>query len=289
MKNPFIQKLTQAGDHKPLDAEKTDAHPQFYRQEDLIYQSSFAISQVIDPEQSFSYLIEVRQPFSIVYVGFATYKHDIILRVSKVLNYTDSGSEDQIATFVDAKINCEMDPYKVLLLTEQPGIYKIEFDNSYSWYTSKLLRYRACVLSPADDEVHIRQKLDMYRRNFQKRQEQLAFSEYQHNAAPLECILYLKPSVLGVWMKCQKKEWHHEFKTDYSKESLQISSQKIESALSELHYDHQDLMTARGPRQEGCGPLSAKILVLNNQDALHLFMKNCRKKEFQSSQDIILE
>lgn len=41
-----------------------------------------------------------------------------------------------------------MDPHKITFFTELPGIYSIIFDNNYSWFNSKIIRYRVCILEP---------------------------------------------------------------------------------------------------------------------------------------------
>lgn len=61
-----------------------------------------------------------------------------------------------------------MDPYKIILLTEEPGVYKVEFDNNFSWYNPKLLRYRVCVLTPVLDELSVRQKLAIFSKSNSK-------------------------------------------------------------------------------------------------------------------------
>jgi hypothetical protein len=49
-----------------------------------------------------------------------------------------------------------MEPYKVIMMVENPGIYKIEFDNSYSWYNQKKLRFRTYLLEPVGEEKDVR-------------------------------------------------------------------------------------------------------------------------------------
>lgn len=58
-----------------------------------------------------------------------------------------------------------MEPHKILFLVEKPGVYRIEFDNTYSWYNEKIVRYRGCVLEPDVDEISIRKFLEIFKKN----------------------------------------------------------------------------------------------------------------------------
>ena len=37
-------------------------------------------------------------------------------------------------------------PVKIILFVKEPGIYKIIFDNSFSWFTQKEVKYRINIL-----------------------------------------------------------------------------------------------------------------------------------------------
>ena len=45
---------------------------------------------------------------------------------------------------------------KIVLFIKNPGIYKVIFDNKYSWMTSKLIRYRVTTLKEKvnDDNIN---------------------------------------------------------------------------------------------------------------------------------------
>lgn len=101
----------------------------------------------------FSYLIDIYHPFSIVYLGFATQSKDIKVHFSRIAEFSDGKvKEVPEKIFINERIDCEQNPHRLVFLTEQCGVYKIKFDNSYSWYTSKLLRFRCLILEPASEE-----------------------------------------------------------------------------------------------------------------------------------------
>lgn len=54
-----------------------------------------------------------------------------------------------------------MEPYKILFLVEKPGVFKIEFDNTYSWINEKKIRFRHCILEPDENDEEVRKELEM--------------------------------------------------------------------------------------------------------------------------------
>ncbi len=48
------------------------------------------------------------------------------------------------------KVKCENEPFRGNLLAMQSGLYKIIFDNSYSWMNAKDVRFRYYLLEPAE-------------------------------------------------------------------------------------------------------------------------------------------
>ena len=42
---------------------------------------------------------------------------------------------------------------KIILFVKNPGIYKIVFDNKYSWINSKIIRYRVSVLKEMNEII----------------------------------------------------------------------------------------------------------------------------------------
>ncbi|KAL4452989.1 hypothetical protein ABPG73_011070 [Tetrahymena malaccensis] len=135
---------------------------QIFKFEDLVIHKTFATQQTIEAEKSFSYHLEIKKPYSIVYVGFATQTNDIKVTFQKLEDFGNTvqkrENQNVIRTFLSQRINCEQDPYRLVMLAESKGIYKIEFDNTYSWYNSKLLRFRCLILEPEISESQIIRK-----------------------------------------------------------------------------------------------------------------------------------
>lgn len=89
---------------------------------------------------------------SIIYIGFATQSKDIKIKFSRVTEFNEN-EEIKETDFLNERINSEQDPHRLVLLTEKKGLYRVEFDNTYSWYTSKLLRFRCLLLEPVHEEI----------------------------------------------------------------------------------------------------------------------------------------
>ena len=49
------------------------------------------------------------------------------------------------------RFDCSEIPLKIILFCKEAGIYKLVFDNSYSWFTSKIVRYRLSILKLISD------------------------------------------------------------------------------------------------------------------------------------------
>lgn len=105
-------------------------------------------------KEEFKY-IEVKDPLSIVYIGFATQNYDINFRIYKYKD-SDSKSENGVkGGFFKEILNVEKleandTPVKFILLAPEPCFYKVVWDNSYSWLNNKRLRIRVSILRPTE-------------------------------------------------------------------------------------------------------------------------------------------
>ncbi|MCQ2819255.1 MAG: hypothetical protein MJ252_18485 [archaeon] len=104
----------------------------------------------VDAGIIFEKFIEISEPNSLIYIGFATQAYDINFKILKYIQEEKSEKKDPIFKEIYSldKVNCSEIPVKVVLLAKEPGIFKVIFDNSYSWMTSKIIRYRMSVLKP---------------------------------------------------------------------------------------------------------------------------------------------
>jgi hypothetical protein len=128
----------------------------------------YPCSSEIDAGSEMSRYIEVYEPNSLVYVGFATHANDITLHL---LKYVVADNEEENNTTVDTNTNLEdeeiltdkghfqpilkleridsaITPVKIVMFVKEPGTYKLIWDNAFSWFTGKTLRYRLSVLRP---------------------------------------------------------------------------------------------------------------------------------------------
>ena len=102
-------------------------------------------------------LIEVKNQNSVLYIAFNLPLYDINFHLIKYCPNINNelSSKDQN----EVKVQYEEHKYfyeifklektqgaKIILFIKNPGIYKVIFDNKYSWFTSKLLRYRCSIL-----------------------------------------------------------------------------------------------------------------------------------------------
>ena len=102
-------------------------------------------------------LIEVKEPNSLLYIGFNLPSYDINFHLIKYcpnIDFTLKSKEkiEKKVQFEEQKLFYEIFSLdkskgaKIILFIKNPGIYKIIFDNKYSWFNAKLLRYRCNIL-----------------------------------------------------------------------------------------------------------------------------------------------
>jgi hypothetical protein len=131
--------------------------------------------------------IEVHYPNSLIYIGFATHSNDITLHLLKYISNDEDGhhednselrasqtdsdelNEDEKEEFTDKghfklvlkleRIDSSITPVKLVLFVQEPGTYKLIFDNTFSWFTSKTIRYRLSVLRPLS-EIDVERRVD---------------------------------------------------------------------------------------------------------------------------------
>ena len=100
---------------------------------------------------SFKY-IEVEEPNSLIYIGFALLDYDINF---SLLKYNIKNQENnKLLTnviYIERIKACDV-PVKVICFVPEPGVYKAIWDNKFSWVNSKRLRIRISVLNLSDGE-----------------------------------------------------------------------------------------------------------------------------------------
>ena len=99
-------------------------------------------------------LVEIKYPNSLLYLGFTLPYYDINLHIIKYCpNINNSlSTKEKKFEYEDHQYCYEIFSLeqstgaKIIIFIKNPGIYKILFDNKYSWFKSKLLRYRCTIL-----------------------------------------------------------------------------------------------------------------------------------------------
>ena len=102
-------------------------------------------------------LIEIKSPNCLLYIGYNLPSFDINFHLIKycpnINNSLKSKEKGEEKTqYEDYKYFYEIfkleksSNAKIILLVKNPGIYKIIFDNKYSWFNNKLLRYRCTIM-----------------------------------------------------------------------------------------------------------------------------------------------
>ena len=145
-----------------LDIEKNNV------KSDIIYINNFnlnigcPINIEISAGDEEEKIIDVKYPNSLLYIGFNLSYYDINFHLIKYCPNIDFSlmsnekSEKKIQ-YEDQKFFYEIFKLdkskgaKIILFIKNPGIYKIIFDNRYSWFNTKLIRYRCTILKEVNN------------------------------------------------------------------------------------------------------------------------------------------
>ena len=119
---------------------------------DLKY--GFFNSVTIPAGEVYSFYIELEKKCSVLDFGFFINENDFTFRM---IDITDKQPKE-VMKF--EKISVFEVPMKLTLFNSRTAIYKIEFDNSYSWFNSKEIKFKFNIFYP-ENELEIIHKLDM--------------------------------------------------------------------------------------------------------------------------------
>ena len=140
-----------------LDIEKNNV------ESDIIYINNFnlnigcPINIEISAGDEEEKIIDVKYPNSLLYIGFNLSYYDINFHLIKYCPNIDfslmsNEKSEKKHQYEDQKFFYEIFKLdkskgaKIILFIKNPGIYKIIFDNRYSWFNTKLIRYRCTIL-----------------------------------------------------------------------------------------------------------------------------------------------
>ena len=111
-------------------------------------------------------IIEVKYPNSLLYIGFNLNYYDINFHLIKYcpnLNFALMSKDvsEKKEEYEDQKFFYEIFKLekskgaKIVLFIKNPGIYKIIFDNKYSWINTKEMKYRCTILKEFNNNLEL--------------------------------------------------------------------------------------------------------------------------------------
>ena len=111
-------------------------------------------------------IIEVKYPNSLLYIGFSLNYYNINFHLIKYcpnLNFALMSKDvsEKKEEYEDQKFFYEIFKLekskgaKIVLFIKNPGIYKIIFDNKYSWINAKELKYRCTILKEFNNNLEL--------------------------------------------------------------------------------------------------------------------------------------
>ena len=121
---------------------------------DFNLKTGYPLYKNIEAGNGFFKYIEVEEKNSLIYIGYSTEGYDINFYLLKYCpnipvkrDFNDDYLSDvsHFVNIVKIERNGEI-PIKILLFVKEPGIYKIIFDNSYSWFNEKNIKCRINIL-----------------------------------------------------------------------------------------------------------------------------------------------
>ena len=118
---------------------------------DFNLKTGYPLYTRIEAGSKFFKYIEVENKNSLVYIGYSIEYYNIdfhLLKYCANINQElndDDNFNDIFVEIVKFERSGET-PVKIILFVKEPGIYKIIFDNSFSWFTQKEVKYRINIL-----------------------------------------------------------------------------------------------------------------------------------------------
>lgn len=95
--------------------------------------------------------IEVWKPFSILYWSFILADYDISFTLTRMASFDGIFQEkttEPNVVYKREKVEASKHHCRGTFLVKEPGIFRLDFDNTHSWFTAKDLKYVTFVLDP---------------------------------------------------------------------------------------------------------------------------------------------
>ena len=128
----------------------------------------FPMNQELIAGTTFENLIDVKYPESILYIAFNSIGMDITFHLLKYCPLIKGNNYDlEYKQFEGQQYFYEIFKLervgggKVIMYVKSPGIYKVVFDNRYSWFNSKFLRFRIHIFR--DEKYENMGKIEAYK------------------------------------------------------------------------------------------------------------------------------
>ena len=97
-------------------------------------------------------IMEINYPNSIIFISFNTVGMNITFRLLKFCPLINENEGDK--HFYEIFNIEKTEGSKIILYVKNPGIYKLIFDNKYSWFNAKTIRYRISIMKEMNDNVN---------------------------------------------------------------------------------------------------------------------------------------
>ena len=95
-------------------------------------------------------IIEINYPNSIIFISFNTVGMNITFRLLKFCPLVNEEGDKHFYEIFNIE---KTEGSKIILTVKNPGIYKIVFDNKYSWFNAKTIRYRINIMKEMNDNI----------------------------------------------------------------------------------------------------------------------------------------
>ena len=97
-------------------------------------------------------IMEINYPNSIIFVSFNTVGMNITFRLLKFCPLINENEGDK--HFYEIFNIEKTEGSKIILYVKNPGIYKVIFDNKYSWFNAKTIRYRISIMKEMNANIN---------------------------------------------------------------------------------------------------------------------------------------
>ena len=142
----FIDELLNSNNIKKSDVEFENIFL-----DDFNLKIGFPLNLEIYAGYSEEKVIEIKNENSILFIMFNSVGMDITFRLFKFCPFIKEENNDNY--FYEIFKVEKTEGNKIILFVKNPGIYKIVFDNKYSWINSKIIRYRVSVLKEMNEII----------------------------------------------------------------------------------------------------------------------------------------